>query len=164
MLQLAKQAGAKTVTIVEPKEVNQKLARQFGADFVINPREDTYKTELMKISDFIGYQSVFVTSSNPEWLSVSMNLVARGGTIMLTVYYDQNIDISINSLKFFAMNINITSSFLYSKKELVDTLHILDSLELKPLIHSEYSMKDSLIAFDMEQKYHYPRIGLKIND
>ncbi|WP_058302607.1 zinc-dependent alcohol dehydrogenase [Gorillibacterium timonense] len=164
LLQLAKQAGAKTVTLVEPKEVNQKLARQLGADFVVDPREDTYKTELMKLSDFIGFQSVVLTSSHPEWLSVSTDLVARGGTIMLMVYYDLTIDFSINSIKFFLMNIKITSSFLYTKKELVETLAILHSLDLHPLIHLEFPMKDSLTAFDVEQKFHYPRIGLTIND
>lgn len=164
LLQLAKQAGAKSITVVEPKEGNQKLARQLGADFVVDPREDTYKTELMKISDFIGFQSVFLTSSHPEWISVSTDFVARGGTMMLMVYYDLDIDFSMNSIKFFLMNIKITSSFLYTKKKLVETLPILGSLHLAPLIHSEYSMKDSLTAFDVEQKSHYPRIGLRIKD
>lgn len=163
LLQLAKQAGARTVTIVEPKKVNQELARQLGADYVVDPHEDTYKTELMKLSDFIGFQTVVLTSSNPEWLSLSTDLVARGGTIMLMVYYDLDIDFSINSIKFFLMNINITSSFLYTKKKLVETVTILDSLNLDSLIHLEFPMKESLTAFDAEQKYHYPRIGLKIN-
>ncbi|MEO3946725.1 zinc-binding dehydrogenase [Gorillibacterium sp. CAU 1737] len=163
LLQLAKQAGAKTVTIVDPKEANQKLARQLGADYVVDPREDTYRTELMKLSDFIGFQTVVLTSSHPEWLSVSTNVVARGGTVMLMVYYDLPIDFTINSIKFFLMNINITSSFLYTKKELVETRTILNSLDLQPLIHSEYPMKEALTAFDVEQNYHYPRIGLTIN-
>lgn len=164
LLQLAKKAGAKNIVIVESKEINQKLAKQFGADFVVNPEEDTYKTKLMKLSDFIGFQYVFLTSSNPKWLAISTDLVARGGTVMLMVYYDLSVDFSINSIKFFLMNINITSSFLYTKKKLAETLTILDSLDLAPLIHLEYPVKDSLAAFDEERKFHYPRIGLKIND
>lgn len=164
LLQLAKQAGAKTITVVDHKEVNQQLARQLGADYVVDPRSDTYKTELMKLSDFIGFHAVMLTSSNPEWLSVCTDLVARGGTITLMVYHDLNMEFSINSLKFFLMNITITSSFLYTKKELAETLSILDTLDLQPLIYLEFPMKEALPAFDVEQKFHYPRIGIRIRD
>ena len=159
MLQFAKQAGA-TVTIVEPKEYNRNLAKSYGADFIIHPEEETYRTQLMEISDFIGFSSVIITSSHPDWLTDSMNLVARGGTIMIMVYYDQNKEIAMNSTKFFAMNINITSSFLYSKKELAHTLDLLKDLKLDKLIPIAYPMKDALAAFDLEQVYLYPRIGL----
>lgn len=163
MLQFAKMAGARSVTIVEPKDENQSLAHKLGADYVVNSKEETYKTDLMKISDFIGFQSVIITSSNPDWLDCAMNLVARGGTVMIMVYYDQGKEISINSIKFFAMNINITSSFLYSKKELVDTLSLMNTLRLEDLIHSEYHLKDALLAYDAEQKHLYTRIGLIID-
>lgn len=164
LLQLARQAGAKTITVVDPKEENQRLARQLGADYVVDPRSDTYKTELMKLSEFIGFHAVVLTSSNPEWLSDSTDLVARGGSITLMVYHDLHIDFSINSLKFFLMNLKITSSFLYTKKELVEVLPLLDALDLQPLIHLEFPMKEALTAFDIEQKFHYPRIGIRIND
>lgn len=160
MVQFAKMAGANQITIVEPKERNRELALSFGATNVIDPAEETYKTELMKISDFIGYQAVVITSSNPEWLQAATYIVARGGTVMVTVYFDQNKDISINSVKFFTMNINITSSFLYSKKILHKARNIIGHLRLKELISEEYRVNDALLAFDAEQQHRYPRIGL----
>lgn len=159
LLQLAKKAGA-TVTIVEPKEYNQNLAKKWGADFIVNPNEEMYRTLLYKVSDFMGFSKVILTASQPNWLSDSINLVARGGTILFMVYYEQTKEISINSTKFFAMNLNITSSFLYSKKGLVSTLDILYNLDLVPLLHASYPFKDALLAFDVEQEFHYPRLGL----
>lgn len=160
MLQFAKMAGADIITVVEPKERNRFLALSLGATYAVNPADDTYETELMKQSAFIGFQSVVITSSNTEWFQTATNTVARGGTVMITVYYDQGKDFSINSLKFFAMNLNITSSFLYSRKTLLETRDIMSALQLEELIGKEYPVKDALIAFEAEQIHRYPRIGL----
>lgn len=160
MLQFARMSGANNITVVEPKERNRLLALSLGATYVVNPADDTFETEIMKQSDFIGFQSVVITSSNTEWFQTATNIVARGGTVMVTVYYDHGQDFSINSIKFFAMNLNITSSFLYSRKTLLETKDIMSSLQLDVLINKEYPVKAALTAFEKELKHRYPRIGL----
>nr|WP_290443496.1 zinc-binding dehydrogenase [Sporolactobacillus kofuensis] len=164
LLQLAKLLGARTVTVVEAKKHNRDLAQQLGADYVIDPFNENLETELFRVSDFIGFQKVAITSSQPNLISTAFNVTARGGTVLTTVYFSQDQRISINSVKFFAMNITITSSFLYTKQLLHETRNLLPKLKLKGLISQEYSFEDFAAAFSAEQHSCFPRIGIKMAD
>ncbi|MET1249501.1 zinc-binding dehydrogenase [Sporolactobacillus sp. STCC-11] len=164
LLQLIKTLGARTVTVVDAKKHNRDLAQQFGADYVIDAFNENLETELFRISDFIGFQKVAITSSQPNFISTAFNVAARGGTVLTTVYFNQNQNISINSVKFFAMNITLTSSFLYTKQLLCETRNLLPKLKLKELISHEYSFKNYSAAFSAEQQYRYPRIGIRMDD
>lgn len=161
LIQIAKLLGAAKVIVVEPKPNNRKLAELLGADHVIDSTDDTYTSQLMKLSDFVGFRSIAITSSNTAWLKVAPNLAARGSSIVFTVYYDLGKDISVNSIKFFAMNLNLCSSFLYSREVLLETQSILRKLKLQPLIAEEYPLKNAIEAFNVEAKYLYPRVGIK---
>ncbi len=93
LLQIAKLIGVKDVTVIEQKSYNMELAKKLGADRVIDPSDDSMLTELMKITDFIGFSSVAVTSSNQEWIENAINITAAGGRIVFTVYYDYDVSI-----------------------------------------------------------------------
>lgn len=164
LVQLVRLLGARSVTIVEAKKYNRDLAEQLGADYVIDPFNENLETELLRISDFIGFQRVVMTSSRPNLVPTAFNVTARGGTVLTTVYFDQNQKISINSVKFFAMNLTITSSFLYTEKLFRETRNLLPKLNLKGLISQEYAFEDYSAAFAAEQHFSYPRIGIRMAD
>ncbi|MFT9452311.1 alcohol dehydrogenase catalytic domain-containing protein [Liquorilactobacillus ghanensis] len=165
LLQLIKLYTQAFVVIVENKAKNKMLAQKFGADQIIDPLDTNFETELLKLSDFIGFnKTVLTTSKYPELISTMINSTARGGLFLTTVYFDQQQQIAINSIKFFAMNLTIMSSFLYTKKLLQNTATLLSQLDLKSLICREFSFSAALTAYSIEQKRLYPRIGIKVND
>lgn len=165
LLQLAKLQGVKEIVVIEPKALNREMAKDLGASQVVDPDDDFYVTKLMSSTDFIGFHSVIITSSsNPEWISSAIDLTAANGILMLTIYYDYNRDISINSAKLFRTGIKLTSSLLYTKSILEEAASIVGELELDSLIVEEYSFEEVLDAFDSEKKNRYPRIGVRGNE
>lgn len=164
MIQLAKLKGIKTIAVVEPKKVNRDMAQKLGADVVVDPASDTFETELMKATDFVGFQNVTVTSTaDPTYVNSAMNIAAKGATVLFTVYFDQIKDIAVNSVKFFSQGMNVTSSFLYSRKILFETRDVLSQLDSSCLIPTECGVKDVAKAFEDEQKFRYPRIGIRMD-
>ncbi len=160
LLQLAKYAGASKITMIEKKAFNRDLADKFGADYILDPLDDAYETELLKITDFEGFQKVAVTSSDPSFIRSSVNAASRGADVLFTVYFEDQKSIEVNSVKFFAMNLNLSSSFLYTRKVLSDAGRYLSKLSLDELIMKEFHARDILQAFSDEQKYRAPRIGI----
>ncbi|WP_420806211.1 zinc-binding dehydrogenase [Liquorilactobacillus vini] len=165
LLQLIKRYTQAVVVVVENKTENKLLAQKFGADQIIDPLTDNLATELLKRSDFIGFnKTVLTTSKYPALISVAINTTARGGLFLTTVYFDRQQSIAVNSIKFFAMNLTIMSSFLYTKKVLHQTATLLAQLDLNSLIRREFSFSAALNAYKVEQEQLYPRIGIRVND
>ncbi|MCP0886582.1 alcohol dehydrogenase catalytic domain-containing protein [Ligilactobacillus sp. WILCCON 0076] len=164
LLQLIKLFTTAKVTIVENKKNNQELARKFGADYIVDFYSDNFETELLQISDFTGFtKTVLTVSAYPDLLNVAINATARGGTCLTTVYFDPQQEITVNSIKFFAMNLTLTSSFLYTKTLLQQTAVLLQKMKLDDLISQEYSLTDFLDAYSIEQQQMFPRIGIKVD-
>jgi threonine dehydrogenase-like Zn-dependent dehydrogenase len=164
MIQLARFSGMRNITVVEPKKVNRDLAKKLGAKYVLDPAAENFETELMKITDFIGFENVAVTSTaDTSYVQSAINCAAKGAVILMTVYFDKIKEFSVNSVKMFSQNITITSSFLYTKKILQETKHILNRLNLDCLIPVEYQASQAQKAWEEETKNRYPRIGLKID-
>lgn len=161
LIQLAKLAGVKNITVVEPKQNNQLLAKKFGATSVLSPLDEAYETKLLELSDFMGFEKTVVCSSNPDFIDVAVSVTSRGGIILFTVYFNFDKYLSINSVQFFAMNISLTSSFLYSKEVLNSTLDVMEKLELEDLISEEYFYSDAASAFESETRNRFPRIGIR---
>lgn len=165
LLQLIKRYTQAVVVVVENKTENKLLAQKFGADQIIDPLTDNLATELLKRSNFIGFnKTVLTTSKYPALISVAINATARGGLFLATVYFDRQQSIAVNSIKFFAMNLTIMSSFLYTKKVLHQTATLLAQLDLNSLIRREFSFSAALNAYKVEQEQLYPRIGIRVND
>ncbi len=160
LLQMAKRLGAGSVTVIEGKKYNRELAVKMGADVVIEPADDIYVTQLLKNTDFIGYQSVAVTSSHPEWIQAAVNVTAPGGNLIFTLYFDYGKDIAVNSIKLFRSSINISSSILYTREVLHSSIEWMGNLSLECLITKEYSFSSALEAFEEESSNLYPRIGI----
>lgn len=164
MIQLARFSGMRNITVVEPKKTNRDLAKKLGAAHVLDPASENFETELMKITDFIGFENVAVTSTaDTSYVQSAINCAAKGATILMTVYFDQIKEFSVNSVKLFSQDITITSSFLYTRKILQETKHILNRLNLDCLIPVEYKASEAPKAWEEEQKFRYPRIGLKMD-
>ena len=58
MTQLAKMAGASTVTVIEPVAAKRETALSLDADYVIDPMTEDVKARAMEITDNMGFDAV----------------------------------------------------------------------------------------------------------
>ncbi len=79
-LLMIKAQGAGRVIVIEPTPFRAKVARDLGADIVINPKETNTKEAIMDITE-LGADIVIDAVGNQ--LSTALELVRRGGTVLL---------------------------------------------------------------------------------
>lgn len=80
MLQLAKNAGAARTIIVEPQEHKRSIARQLGADEVINPQTCDAKSAVLDLTQ-VGGDVVIECAGKPQTMQLALDLARRGGTV-----------------------------------------------------------------------------------
>ncbi len=71
------------VMVVDVEDFKLDLAAQLGADHVVNPTRDDVRKRVMELTDGIGADCVLEAVGRPDTLASTVDLVKRGGTIML---------------------------------------------------------------------------------
>ena len=162
MLQIAGLFGAHKITVVDSVKSRRDLALTLGADYVINPEEDAFENQLLSITDFNGFDAVAISLGDISTFRFATDLVARGGTLLLTTYYGMGQKLAIDSAKFCYTGIYVTSSILYGFDTLELTGRLLPTLNLKPLVGMEFPFDRSVLAYEALKAGLHPRIAIKL--
>ena len=80
MLQLAKNAGAEKIIVLEPLEQKRRIAAELGADVILNPREADPKSAVYDISP-VGADVVIECVGKVQTMQLALELARRGGTV-----------------------------------------------------------------------------------
>ncbi len=80
MLQLARNAGAARVVVIEPLEHKRKLAIELGADVVLNPAELDVQSAILDLT-WVGADVVIECVGKPQTAQAALDLARRGGTV-----------------------------------------------------------------------------------
>ncbi|KAK5199552.1 hypothetical protein LTR99_004346 [Exophiala xenobiotica] len=136
-----------SLVIVIDKDPNRlKVAKKFGADYVVNSGEMSVEEEVMKITNNVGCDAIIEAVGVPATLEMAQDLVAPGGTIANVGVHGKSCCLKIEKL--WDRNMSLTT-------RLVDTvttpmlLKLFAAGGLKPgdLITHEFAFKE------MEQAY-----------
>ncbi|MBN2238357.1 MAG: zinc-binding dehydrogenase [Dehalococcoidales bacterium] len=95
IMQLCHLSGAINLTVVEPVEWKRKLALELGADYVIDPNSQDVIAEAMKITGERGFDRVIEASGDSKMIPLCIDMLARGGRIILFAIYPDHPDIVI---------------------------------------------------------------------
>ena len=156
ILQLAIKSGASKILVSEPIAEKRKLAKQLGADVVVDP----LKEDLLEISNQFthgrGYNVCFETSGEPDIPRQLILLAENFGTIVWVATYPLNLDvrvpISYMQAKKLAIHTVIPSPYSFRR-----ALDMLPKLDLKRLI-TVYPLREAVYAFES----HKMGKGIKI--
>lgn len=97
VLDAAKRIGAKVI-ISEISELRQKMAKEFGADLVVNPQKEDLKTRIMEATDGVGPNEIFDAAGIPALLPLSIELAATAGSIVPMSFSTQPVSINCASI------------------------------------------------------------------
>lgn len=78
---VAKNLGASCI-VSEIDERRLAMAKDFGADFVINPSKEALKDKVMEITDGMGPNIVFEATGVPALLTETVEMVSVAGTVV----------------------------------------------------------------------------------
>jgi len=98
-IQVAKAEGASLVIVSEIRDYRINLAKENGADIVINPLEKDLVEEVMKLTNGEGVDAFFEMSGSQEALRQGLKALTPGGTAsILGVFHNEAISFDMNNL------------------------------------------------------------------
>jgi threonine dehydrogenase-like Zn-dependent dehydrogenase len=73
--------GISPIVLSEPVEIKRRLARELGADHVLDPFGEEMGTRVFEMTSGIGFPAVFECAGVPDNIQKALDWVARGGDI-----------------------------------------------------------------------------------
>lgn len=118
---IAASRGA-TVIVSEVNEERLKIAKDFGAKYTINPKEEDVKEAVMKLTDGKGVNVVFETSGVPALTSLSVELLSAHGRMVPLTFAPEPVPINFRLINKNEITIAGTRNQNGKFKEVVESL------------------------------------------
>jgi len=161
-IQLLKQRGVQSITVIEPLEERQKLALQYGADRVFSPSDDDLELSLMKATDFWGYDLAIDTSSVVASIEGVPPFLAAGGTLLIFTYSDLQDKLCFNSFNMYRKSLTLKWSCLSNGSNMKTAASIIKRLSLDQLITAEYPFSQSQKAYNSYLGRAEIKVGIRM--
>ncbi|MDR2080085.1 MAG: zinc-binding dehydrogenase [Treponema sp.] len=161
MLQLAKLQGAVRLTVSEPVESKRLLARNLGADYVIDPEKDNLVMRAMEITGGLGYSIIIDASRNRDAVQQAANLLSKGSSFLVFSLYDIQDRVSLNLSALYAKECNILTSYM-APYMLPRAIELLPRLNLDPVIGACFPFEQIQQGFETAAAGLYPRVIIQI--
>jgi 2-desacetyl-2-hydroxyethyl bacteriochlorophyllide A dehydrogenase len=144
LLQLARLSGAARVVVSEPNGERRALARQLGADEVLDPGEAS-------VPDQVGgrpFQVAFETSGHPAALRECLDVVAAEGRAVMFGVSSDTARLELPLWGFHMSDAALVASMGYDHEATEVAAAILPRLEIEPLITDRFSLEGVADAFE----------------
>lgn len=153
MLQLCKLAGAKEVGMVGTRDSRLQLAKDLGADFIWNNKQDLdWEKNLLNRTGNLGFDICIESSGTVPALLSAVRLVKKGGTIVQFGTSFNNID-GLPQKDFYSKEISMVGSkggfgFYPKAVELLEQKKI----KIESLITHKFPLSEVARAFEVMDK------------
>ncbi len=145
LLLLSRHSGAAVVVVSEPDPKRRHLARELGADVVVDPRQEDPAEAVRTATDGLGADVVFEAVGLPATCEQSVRLAAKGAHIVLVGVNPPGAEIRLQPYDLYARELTITASYMrpYSFGR---ALRWLGKLNLRPIVGPDYPLDSTLAA------------------
>jgi len=145
LLQLSIRSGASKVLVSEPIAEKRKLAKELGADVVIDPLNENLEEAAMKLTDGRGFNVCLEASGNINVANQLIYLTDSCGTIVWCAVYPADAEVGVRPFYLYSKELTIRS-ILVSPYSFPRAMQMLPKLNLKPLI-TIYPIDEVVQAF-----------------
>ena len=136
-----------TVIVSEVNEHRLQSAKIFGANHLINPAEQDFKNEIMKITDGMGPNVIFEATGVPALLMESVPLASVAGRIVPLAFGQQPIPIAFSEINKKELSILGSRHQTFKFKPVIENFaQHLDKID--ELITGVYAADDFMQAFE----------------
>jgi L-iditol 2-dehydrogenase len=128
---LAKLSGATTVLIADFIDYRLKMAKRFGADVAVNPQKENLVEKMRAATDGRGADVVIVTAPDVKVVEDSVQIVRRGGRILLFAPTQPDQHARLSPHRLFFSEITVVPSYSVSHVETRTALQLISSGRIK---------------------------------
>jgi L-iditol 2-dehydrogenase len=146
---LSKIAGASQIIVSDLIDYRLRTAEKFGADLVVNPRQESFNEAVKGATEGRGANVVIVTAPVKEALTDGMKICRRGGTVCLFAPTQPNEYARISPHRLFFSEITVVPSYSTSHVETRIALRLISSgrIPAKDLITHRFPLSHVAEAF-----------------
>ncbi|AJA47963.1 putative L-threonine 3-dehydrogenase [Clostridium pasteurianum DSM 525 = ATCC 6013] len=151
MLQLAKISGASIVGVSEPIEKRRNTALELGADYVLNPMEESFKNNLNRYLGK-GPDVIIECTGNKYVIESAFDIAKRGTRILLFGVSSPDVKVEISPFEIFKKELIIKGSLINPDTHL-SALNLITSgkINVKPLITNKFELDKVEEALEMQK-------------
>jgi len=148
-INVAKAVGAKKIIAIEVNPYRMNLARELGADVIINPKETDVIEAVLRETNGLGVDVVAEFSGNKKAIEQSFKYIKKGGCMSLLGIASEKIEIDISTdVVFKGITIyGVTGRKMYENWDQVSALLESKKIRLDKIVTHVISMKDYEEAF-----------------
>lgn len=150
-IQLARALGAAPVIATDITDYRLEAARRFGADAVIDGRDDV-PTHIRQANDGRGADLVIICAGAPAAISQALQSVDRGGTVLFFAATQEPVTLPtpVNDL-FWRHEITLMSSYAGGPAEHVTALKLIEAskLRLREMITHRLGLAETGLGFKL---------------
>ncbi|WP_320128404.1 zinc-binding dehydrogenase [uncultured Sphaerochaeta sp.] len=150
-LALLKYRGARNVIISDATDYRLDVAKQLGADFVINPRNENFGDAIGRITGKKGCDFSIEAVGIAATATNSLECLKIGGTAIWIGNAQKTVE--VNMQKIVTMELKIKGNYVYDLDGFQKSLRLIEQkkINLEPLMTNYYRLEDGVQAFkDLE--------------
>jgi len=146
---LARISGANQILITDLVDYRLKMAERFGADLAINPKQENLVEKVREATEDRGADVVIVTAPNVKAVEDGVQIVRRGGKILLFAPIQPDQYARLSPHRLFFSEISVIPSYSVSHIETRLALQLIRSgkIEAKELITHRFPLSQTAEAF-----------------
>jgi threonine 3-dehydrogenase len=143
-------AGARQVVAVEPNEFRQGLAKQMGADVVVDPTRENAVEAVMAATDGHGAEVVLEMSGVPAVIRQATEMVCGGGRVVLLGLPTEPVALELTDHVIFkeARIYGVTGRVLFRTWETMSNLLASGTVDVTPVITHRFPLGEFEKAFE----------------
>ncbi len=162
-LQTYKMFGATKLTLIEPIAERREIAKEFGADYCIDPINEDVRAKADEITGGLGYDVVLDASGSVHAVEPLPDIAAKCGTLIYGAQYPNDYEMPFNISKYcYFKELTITGVYV-APYAYPRALQMLTRMNLKPLTSKVFDLDDGVEAFKAQLSGKYPKILIKCN-
>lgn len=161
ILKLARRYPLSKIVVVEPVKKKQELARQFGADIIIDPGEKNILTFVMTETSGQGYDAVIEASGNKHNARNAFQMVARGGALVFFGLYGMDFQISTNLFQLYWKDVTINAVNVPSNC-FSQAIKLLAQLKIEEVITGLFPFDHALEAFEQKESGLHAKVMMQM--
>ena len=149
-IQMAKLLGANKIIATDINEYRMKMAKKFGADFVINAKEDV-PSKVKELNDNRLADRVIVCTGALSAAYQALKCVDRGGTILFFAVPEPGKDVSIPMNDFWRNEITVMTSYGAAPDDLKEALELISKhkVNVRDMITHRLSLAETDKGFQI---------------
>jgi len=146
-LQVAKLSGAYPIVLFDITKEKLEFAKNLGADKAIHSMDTQAASRALEMTKGFGFDKIIECSSSPKVLDMAINLLRKGGTLVITSVYPGGSKYELDLGSVFTKELTIRASNI-APNTYQRSLNLLNRIDCDKIITSVFEVDDYIKAFD----------------